>query len=71
MLTLMTAALVAAQPAPQANAHAQHAQTPHGQMTPAQHEEHKGTKKDCRKDCCKDMARHDEHARDPKPQRGQ
>jgi hypothetical protein len=67
MLTLITAALVAAQPAPAPNPHAQHAPTQHDQMTPAQHE---GMKKDCCKDCCKDMAKHDEHA-PAKPQRAQ
>ena len=70
MLTLMTAALVAAQPAPTTDTHAQHAPMQHGQMTPAQHEQHEGMKKGCCKDCCKDMARHDEHA-PAKPQRGQ
>jgi hypothetical protein len=44
MMTMLIAAAVAAQPAPPAN--------PHGQMTPAQHQQHK----DCCKDCCKDMA---------------
>jgi len=43
MMTLMIAAAVAAQPAPPAN--------PHGQMTPAQHQQ-----KDCCKDCCEHMA---------------
>lgn len=69
MLTLMTAAFVAAQPAPATDAHAQHAPMQHGQMTPGQHEQHEGMKKDCCKDCCKDLAKHDEHA--AKPQRGQ
>ena len=69
MLTLMTAALVAAQPAPTADAHAHHAQIQHGQMTHAQHEQHESKMKDCCKDCCKDMGKHDEHA--AKPQRGQ
>ena len=66
MLTLMTAALVAAQPAAAANTQAPLAPMQHGQMTPAQHEQHE--KKGCCKDCCKDMAKHDEHA--AKPQRG-
>jgi hypothetical protein len=70
MLTLMTAALVAAQPAPASNPHAQHAQMQHAQMTSAQHEQHEGMKKDCCKDCCKNMGKHDEHA-PAKPQRGQ
>ena len=52
MMTLITAALVAAQPAPPAN--------PHGQMAPMQHEQHEGMKKDCCEECCKDMA--DKHA---------
>ena len=68
MLTLMTAAFVAAQPAPATDAHAQHAPMQHGQMSPAQHEEHE--KKDCCKNCCKDMAKHDKHA-PARPQRGQ
>jgi hypothetical protein len=60
MLTLMTAALVAAQPVPTADTHAQHGPMQHGQMTPAQHEQHE--KKDCCKDCCKDMAdKHEGH----------
>ena len=67
MLTLMTAALVAAQPAPTTDTHAQHAPMQHGQMTPAQHEQHET--KGCCKDCCKDMAKHDEH--EAKPQRAQ
>jgi hypothetical protein len=51
MIRLMTAALVAAQPAP--------AVTPHGQMAPMQPQQHESMKKDCCKDCCKDMATHD------------
>jgi hypothetical protein len=55
MITLITAALVAAQPAPPAN--------PHGQMVPMQNEQHEGMKKDCCKDCCKDMAgKHEGHS---------
>ena len=54
MMTLIAAALVAAQPVPPAN--------PHAQMAPMQHEQHGGMKKDCCKDCCKDMAdKHDGH----------
>lgn len=50
MMTLIAAALVAAQPAPPAN--------PHGQMTPQQHE----AMKDCCKECCKHMAdKHEGH----------
>ena len=69
MLTLMTAALVAAQPAPPANPHAQHAPMQHGRMTPAQHEQHEGMQ-DCCKDCCEEMGKgeHDQHA--TRPQRG-
>ena len=53
MMTMMIAAAVAAQPAPPAN--------PHGQMAPAQHQQH-GTMKDCCKDCCEHMAdKHDGH----------
>ena len=70
MLTLMTAALVAAQPTPATDTNAQYAQMQHGQKTPAQHEQHEGMKKDCCKDCCKDMAKHDEHT-PAKPQRSQ
>jgi hypothetical protein len=66
MLTLMTAALVAAQPAPATNPHSQHAQMPQGQMAPGQHQEHEGMK-DCCKECCKGMGEHDGHAPDAKP----
>lgn len=46
MMTLIAAALVAAQPAPPAN--------PHGQMTPQQHE--------AMKECCKHMVdKHEGH----------
>jgi hypothetical protein len=48
MMTLMIAAAVAAQPAPPAS--------PHGQMTPAQQQQHK----DCCKDCCEHMAAKDD-----------
>jgi hypothetical protein len=44
MMTLMLAAVVAAQPAPPAN--------PHGQMTPQQHV----AMKDCCHNCCDEMA---------------
>lgn len=54
MMTLIAAALVAAQPAP--------ASTPHGQMAPMQPPQHESMKKDCCKDCCKDMAdKHEGH----------
>jgi hypothetical protein len=73
MLTLMTAALAAAQPAPAANPHAhhaQHAQMPaHRQAAPSPHQQHEGMK-DCCKDCCKGMGNHDDHA-DAKPHRGE
>ena len=49
MMILISAALVAAQPAP--------APAPQGQMAPMQHEQHDSMKKDCCKDCCKDMAK--------------
>ena len=70
MLTLMTAALVAAQPAPATDAHAQHAQMPAAQAAPMQ--KHEGMKMDCCKDCCKDMAKgeHDMHASPQQPKRG-
>ena len=67
MMTLIAATVLAAQPAPAANPHEQH-----GQQTPAtaaQHEQHKGMKKDCCKDCCKDMAaKHEGHGPDHKGQ---
>ncbi|HKC03934.1 MAG TPA: hypothetical protein VKC17_11610 [Sphingomicrobium sp.] len=54
MMILMTAALVAAQPAQPVD--------PHGQMAPMHHEQHDAMKKDCCKDCCKDMAdKHEGH----------
>ena len=55
MITLMTAALVAAQPAPAPN--------PHGSMAPMQPQQHESMKKDCcKEDCCKDMAdKHEGH----------
>jgi hypothetical protein len=58
MMTLITAALVAAQPAPPPDLHGQMAQ-----MHPQQHE---AMKDDC---CCKDMAKgeHDMHAPDARP----
>ena len=71
MLTLMTAALVAAQPAPAADAHAQHAQhaqMPHAQAAPMQ--KHEGMKMDCCKECCKDMEGHDRHT-SQQPKRGE
>jgi hypothetical protein len=47
MMSLIAAAVLAAQPAPPANASAQ-------QQMPMQHEQHEGMKKDgC--ECCKDM----------------
>jgi hypothetical protein len=62
MMTLIAAAALAAQPAPQA----QHPPMQHGQM--AQHEQHEGMKMDCCKDCCKDMAKGEHEAQS---QRGQ
>jgi hypothetical protein len=51
MMILITAALVATQPAQAPN--------PGAQPAPMQHE---GMKKDCCKDCCKDMvAKHEGH----------
>ena len=67
MITTIAAAALAAQAAPAANPHAHHGQqTP---MSAAQHEQHKGAKKDCCKDCCKDMAaKHEGHdAKHAKP----
>jgi hypothetical protein len=58
MMTLIAAAALAAQTAPQA----QHPQMQHGQM--AQHEQHEGMKMDC----CKDMAKGEHEAQS---QRGQ
>ena len=49
MMIVLSAAALAAQPAPPANAPAQ--------QMPMQHEQHEGMKKDC---CCKDLA--DKHA---------
>lgn len=68
MLILMTAALVAAQPAPAPNPHAQHAQIPHGQMAPIQHEQHQAMKEGC--ECCKKMGHggHDRNAPATRPQ---
>jgi len=60
MITLIAAAVLAAQAAPAANPHAQHGQ--HMPMSAARHEQHEGMKKDCCKDCCKDMAaKHEGH----------
>ena len=69
MLSLMTAALVAAQPASPANPHAHHAQPQQqGQAAPMQHD---GVKKDCCcKECCKHMGKHDDHAPAAHPKRG-
>jgi hypothetical protein len=63
MVILITAAALAAQPAPAM----QQAPMSHGQMGQMQHEQHEGMKKDCCKDCCKDMDK-GEHAQ---PQRGE
>ena len=64
MLTTMVAALVAAQPAPAPDPHAQHMQAPQG-STDRAHEHHDGMKKGCCEDCCKDMGKH-EAAPEPK-----
>ena len=48
MLILMTAAIVAAQPAS--------APASAGQLAPIQHEQPGAAKEDCCKECCKDMA---------------
>ena len=69
MLTLITAALVAAQPAPASDPHAQHSTMQHGQAAPAQHEQHQGMK-DCCKDCCKDMKGHEGHKSEAQPKPG-
>lgn len=55
MITLLAAALVAAQPAP--------APVTEGHMLGMKHEQHESMKEDCCKDCCKDMAKkHEGHA---------
>ena len=74
MLTLMTAALAAAQPAPAANPHAHHAQMPaQGQMAPMPQHQHHAMKDGC--PCCKNMGKgeHDMRAPGARPQgrRGQ
>jgi hypothetical protein len=64
MIALISAALVAAQPAPAANAHRQ--------MAPMDQHKHEATKEKC---CCEDMAKgeHDKHAMPdhPRDHRGQ
>jgi hypothetical protein len=57
MMTLITAALVAAQPAPP---------DPHGQMAPMNQQKHEVMKEKC---CCEDMAKgeHDKHADSVRP----
>ncbi len=62
MMTLIAAALAAAQPAtaPAADAHAQHSAMQHGQAATGQHDHHEGMK-DCCKHCCKDMKGHEGH----------
>ena len=72
MLTLMTAALAAAQPAAAPNPHAQHAPAPHAQTAPAQHGAHDGMMKDCCcKECCKGKGDHGHHGRTGQPKRGE
>jgi hypothetical protein len=53
MIALITAGLVAAQPAPMPD--------PHGQMAPMNQQKHEAMKEKC---CCEDMAKgeHDKHA---------
>lgn len=76
MLSLMTAALVAAQPAPPANPHAPHSQPAHAQHSqpahaqPAQGMPHDGKMADCCKGCCKDMGGHDRHHPADPPKQG-
>jgi hypothetical protein len=59
MIALVTAALVAAQPAPMAD--------PHGQMAPTSPQKHEAMKEKC---CCEDMAKgeYDTHAASERPQ---
>ena len=73
MLTLMTAALAAAQPAP-TSPPMPHAQMPQGQMAPMPHQQHhEAMKEGC--PCCKNMGKgeHDMRAPGARPQgrRGQ
>jgi hypothetical protein len=59
MIVLMTAALVAGQPAPVADSH--------GQMAPMNQQKHEAMEEKC---CCEDMAKgeHDNHADSLRPQ---
>ena len=70
MLTLMTAALVAAQSAPPTDPHAHHPTMQHGQTT-AQHEQHKDMKDCCCRECCKGMQGHEGHKPQAQPKRGE
>ena len=66
MLTLMTAALVAAQPAPPANTHAHSGQVqmPQGQMAPMHPPQHQAMMKDgC--PCCRNMGKGGHHPQAP------
>ena len=72
MLTLITAALVATQPAPASDVHAQHSTMQHGPAAAAQREQH-DKMKDCCQDCCKDMKGHEGHMSkgEQQPKRGE
>ena len=63
MITLIAAAALAAQTAPAADTHAQHA--------PRTHEQHQGMKEGCCKDCCKEHGEHKTHSPEAKPKRSQ
>ncbi len=62
MMTLIAAALVAAQPTPATDPHAQHSNMPHatgsGMM---QHDQHDKMMMDCCKECCEHMKAHEGH----------
>lgn len=61
MLTLIAAALVAAQPAP-ADPHAQHSNMPHAMGSGmVQHDQHDKMMMDCCKKCCEHMNAHEGH----------
>ena len=61
MLTLLTAALVAAQPAPATDVHAQHQKMPQGAGSGMmQHEQH-DKMMDCCMKCCEQMKAHEGH----------
>lgn len=58
MLTLITAALLAAQPASVADVHAQHAKPQQGSGM-MQHQQHEKMMMDCCKECCEHMKAHE------------